>query len=164
VHSLLKKVVAYRNDFCLTCNAPRIAIQTRSLKAIHIYSVPLVPLGFWREWHCQVCDQDPHRKPGTMPSRKWAAVLGLAMLAGVAWFDDEHNDAAIWTLRAVTSIAAIALAAYTIRNPPGAALREKLQQVTPADENICALCRGVLVRGEQSRCSQCGVERLLVNA
>jgi hypothetical protein len=162
VYSFQNKVVAYRNDFCLTCNAPRRAVQTRSFKVIHLFYIPLVPLGFWREWHCQYCDDDPHRSRGVRNNLKWGAVLGLAMIAGVAWLDERPTDIAIWVLRIGASLAAIAMAVYTIRAAPHTQLTSMLQQVPPADEMACALCGGVLMRDEEWKCSQCGVERLTV--
>jgi hypothetical protein len=162
VYSFQKKVVAYRNDFCLTCHALRRAVRTRSFKVIHLFYIPLFPLGFWREWHCQYCGHDPHRVPGVRNNLKWAAVLGLAMIAGVGWLDDRPADSAIWVVRIGASLAAIAMAVYTIRAAPDTQLKSMLQQVAPADEMACALCGGALMRAEEWQCSQCGAERLTV--
>jgi len=148
----------------LTCDATRLALQIRSLKTIHIYSVPILPLGFWRDWHCQACDEDSHRKPGTRKSRRWAAIFFIAMIAGVAWLDTEETGMPIWALRIAATLTAIALAFLTIRNAPDAHLKAQLERVIPADEKVCGLCRGILIQGERWRCSQCGVERVALRA
>src|SRR5258708_39448951 len=55
VHSYNSRIVAYRNDFCLSCEAPRRAHQVRSFKAYRVFYIPVLPLGFWREWQCSEC-------------------------------------------------------------------------------------------------------------
>src|SRR3954467_985155 len=145
VYSFGSRVVAYRNDFCRTCNRPRRAVQVRSFKVIHLFFILILPLGFWKEWRGQYCADVPHRVPGVHNNLKWAAVLALAMIAGAAWLDDTQSDFVIWALRLGASAAAIAMAVYTIRAAPDSQLKSLLDQVPPADEITCALCGGTLM-------------------
>src|SRR5437588_6702159 len=75
VHSYKPHIVAYRNDFCVSCAAPRRAFQVRSFKAYQFYYIPIVPLGFWREWQCSACGRDPHMYPGTSGPAWWVVVM-----------------------------------------------------------------------------------------
>jgi hypothetical protein len=165
VYAFSKKVVGYRNDYCLKCNAPRRALQVRSFKVLHLFFVPLVPLGLWREWECSVCGSDPHAQVGTRKSMKWAGVVALIVVAVIAWVGptkDEKDVEFMWAMRIGCPLAAVALAIHTARSAPDANLSALLKQVPPADEIACALCGGVLISGERWRCSHCGVQRFVV--
>jgi len=80
-YSYRKTIVAYRNDYCLTCDAPRLAHRIRSLEVLHVYFIPLLPLGFFRNWKCSACGADPHVSVRTSKVMKWMGVGVLAVLA-----------------------------------------------------------------------------------
>src|SRR5207249_5277176 len=136
IYSWGKKVVAYRKDYCLRCEAPRITLQIRSFKALHILFVPLLPLGFWKEWHCTACGANPHEAIGTRASFLWASVVVLLIIslaALVASQDPAENDVATARVAAVGgTIAAALLARYILRKKPTPKLASLLAQVTPA--------------------------------
>ena len=37
--------VAFRNDYCIPCRAERTSIQVRTIDVLHLFWVPLLPLG-----------------------------------------------------------------------------------------------------------------------
>ena len=43
-----RKLVAYRNDYCLSCAAPRLAFQHRTFDVLHAFWIPLIPIGLWK--------------------------------------------------------------------------------------------------------------------
>jgi hypothetical protein len=165
MYSFKRKIVAYRNDFCLSCAAPRRAYQARSFDTLHLFFVPVLPLGFWRHWKCSVCGRNPHVNPHTRKSFKWAGVVVLAIFAVAAWgAPEEESSAIVWVMRIGFPIAFVVALLLTLKSKPDLRLAEKLNEISPAQESHCPLCHGVLVIGPRWRCSNCGVERTTVRA
>lgn len=162
IGSYKPRIVKYRNDFCVSCNAPRRAHQIRSFKAYQLYYIPIVPLGFWREWRCSECGRDPHVYSRSMRRSRWAIVLiaGFFALAGVIEsFDKQDSAATAWLMRLGLPAAFFVLLWFALRKKPDRALREKLKAVGPDRDDACALCGGALVLDHGWRCSLCGAER-----
>jgi hypothetical protein len=77
--------VAFRNDYCMACNAPRRAVQIRTLDVIHLYFIPLLPLGLWKRWCCCTCGMNPHQLHLTRRLIK-TAVLVVFLFCTVFFF------------------------------------------------------------------------------
>jgi hypothetical protein len=167
-YSLKRKIIAYRNDFCVSCEAPCRAYQARSFEILHVFFIPVLPLGFWRRWQCSVCGGNPHVNRRTRKSFKWAGVVVLAILAAAVWLapSDEfgYSIADVWLIRIGFSIAFVVALRHTLKSKPALRLAEKLKEVIPAEDNVCPLCNGPIILGDRWRCSHCGVERAKVPA
>jgi hypothetical protein len=166
VRSYLSSNVAYRNDFCVSCNVPRRAYLVRSFKAYQFYYIPIIPLGFWREWQCSECGRDPHVYTSRLRNAKWVAVLlagFFAITAVIASFEQQDSALTVWLMRLGIPALFVALLWFAVRKRPDRALREKLKKVNPDRDDICALCGGTLILGHGWRCSQCEVERVEVS-
>jgi hypothetical protein len=162
IYHFKPKIVAYRNDFCLTCAAPRRAFRARTFDVIHIFYIPLIPLGFLRRWHCSVCGRDPHTHPGTRKGFKWAGVVILAFLAVVLWGVPPAGDPWVWPMRIGLPIAFAAALWHTLKSKPDVRLADKLNEVQPANESVCPVCGAALVVDDIWRCPRCGIERKMV--
>lgn len=164
VYSFKRKIIAYRNDFCLSCAQPRRAYRIRTFDVIHLFFIPLIPLGFLRRWHCSVCGNFPHVQPGTRRSFKWIGVVILALFTFVIWAVPPKDDPWVWPSRVILPAAMVALLVNAIRSKPPLRLAEKLAEVQPADEGVCPLCSGPLILDSAWHCTVCGVERSVVRA
>jgi len=162
IYHFKPKIVAYRNDFCLTCAAPRRAFRTRTFDVIHIFYLPLIPIGFLRRWHCSVCNSDPHAHPGTRKAFKWAGVVCLALFSVVLWMVSPEDDSWVWPMRVVLPVAFAAALWITIRSKPDLRLSDKLSEIQPANELVCPACNSGLVVDDVWRCPRCGMERATV--
>jgi hypothetical protein len=164
-YSYGRKLVAYRNDYCLHCEAPRRAYRVRSFEVLHIFFVPLLPLGFWRAWQCSVCGRDPHTNPRVRKVWLWAVILILAAASVGVWMTPmselEHGDdvMGVWVGRFLLPLIALFMLYHMPMQKPRLQLKEKLSEVQPAQESICPLCESALIPGDRWRCSKCGVER-----
>jgi hypothetical protein len=163
IYSFKRRVVAYRNDFCLSCAAPRVAYQSRTFDVLHIFFVPLIPLGLLKRWHCEVCDRDLHIHPGTRKSFKWAGVVLLGFLAMAGWIVPDQ-DKESWFLRILFTVGFVAALWHTVRSKPDLRLKEKLRDIQPANESVCPRCGAPLLLGSGWHCSGCGIERQVVKA
>lgn len=156
------KAVAFRNDYCLGCRAPRRSVQVRTFDVIHIYWIPLLPVGLWKRWYCSICKGDPHAHPGTRRTFKWIGLAILVILSVVFWMvpmNDPGFSKEMWIFR----IAAPAVAIWTLidllRTPKDISLKEKLAAVMPAADTMCPTCAVPLVVGDKWRCPLCGLVR-----
>ena len=165
IGSYKSRIVAYRNDFCIACDAPRRTYEIKSLKVYHVYYIPVIPLGFWREWQCSVCRRDPHKYPGTSKRAIWVVVLlaGFFAMAGIiASFEPRDSIITVWVLRLGFPAVFVVLLWLVLRNKPDRFLRKKLATVAPDEGDHCALCDGPLVLDDGWRCSQCGAQREVI--
>jgi hypothetical protein len=140
----------------------------RSFDVLHLFFIPVLPLGFWRRWKCSVCGINPHINRRTRKGFKWAGVVVLAIFAAAVWLtpsaEFEYPIAAVWLIRIGFAIAFVVALRYTLKSKPDLRLAEKLKEVIPAEDNICPLCKSPMAIGDRWRCSRCGVERTKVPA
>lgn len=172
IHGLYKfspRRVAYRNDYCMVCNAPRRAEQIRTLDAIHVYFVPLIPMGAWRRWHCCECGMCPHQvhltawllKITTLGFFIFATVFfwGLYFLVVPAIAEDREL---FWFFGVICPAGALAMGTHlAVWEPVESSYKERLSAVPPADETICPFCECPMIDEYfECHCPECGVRRL----
>ncbi len=157
------KRVAFRNDYCLRCHAPRRAIAVRTFDVGHIYWIPILPVGFWKHWKCTVCDHDPHESPTTRRSFLWMGLFCLIGVSVMLWVvpSDSNVGIEVWALRIAALAATIWLLSYLLRTPSQPSLNERLAAIEPASDAVCPFCATPLLAGDGERwsCRQCGAVR-----
>ena len=159
-----RKLVAYRNDYCLNCAAERVAFQHRTFDVLHVFWLPIVPLGLWKRWHCAVCGQDPHGSTRTRKSLKWVGVVCLALFSlapwGVSTREKRDDEVFVWAVRLLGPVATVWPAWATLKSPPDVVLKDRLRGVAPSMDATCPLCKVTLFPSEPAwRCPQCGLQR-----
>jgi hypothetical protein len=169
VYHWATRVVAYRNDYCLRCDQPRVALQYRTFDAVHIFFVPVLPLGFLKRWRCQECGSDPHANVRTRRSIKWAGTVLLGFITFVGWAASPHSRPGevwfIWTLRLGGLVACGLALRSSLRSPPDVNLADKLRSLKPSGDQSCMLCGAAMVSVETAlKCSRCGILRREVAA
>lgn len=105
------KRVAFRDDYCLSCQTPRRSIAFRTFDVGHVFWIPILPVGFWKHWKCTACGRDPHVNPRTRRSFKWAGLIVLIGASVMLWEipSDADFGAVGWILRIAAPAAAILL-------------------------------------------------------
>ena len=163
-----QRSVAFRNDYCLSCAAPRLAHRVRSIDVGHIFWVPLLPLGVWKRWRCSACGNNPHQQVRTSRGLKWVGIGLLALMALSAWTVDakkEDDVAVTWLMRIGLPIGVVFAVRATLRGAAPEKLKDKLRGIVPYRERQCPLCQGQLVgRAAGFSCVKCGAHRQDVRA
>jgi hypothetical protein len=155
--------IAYRNDYCLTCEAPRQSVQVRTFDAVHLFWIPLIPLGFHKQWICRTCGKQPDVSAKTRRPFKWIGVFLLLLFGGLFWFEplDPNFLAGTWFFRIGAPVGAVLLLVHLLRTPPDTSRKARLMGVLPAAETECPFCRvQLLMLGSKCSCPKCGVVRL----
>jgi hypothetical protein len=157
------KLDAFRNDYCLSCQAPRRSTAVRTFDVGHIFRIPLLPVGYGRHWKCTVCGRDPHISPKTRRPFLWTGLLCLVVVSVVLWATPAGAGFGVegWLLRIAAPAAAIFLFIYLLRVPREPSLRERLTAIPPAADAVCPFCSTPLVAGTGQRwsCPGCNAVR-----
>jgi ribosomal protein S27AE len=166
VYNLGRKIVAYRNDVCLTCAAPRRIYGLRAFRIFHIFFVPLIPLGFSRIWRCSVCKLDPRLNTGAEIGGAWLWCIFFGIISVTGWLDAQSYPmqalfflAYIWLVFLFLLWQAVSIT-RRYRSIPVFVLEHKLRELKPADEKFCPFCGSAFMDGHRVFCSHCGVERV----
>jgi len=155
------KRVAFRNDYCLSCQAASRSFAIRTFDVGHIFWIPVLPVGFWKHWQCTRCHSEPHTSPGTRPFFKWTGVCLLALLAVISWVEpvEPPDEWVNWLFRIGAPLGGVVLLVNVLRTPRTLSLRKALKSVTPAADILCPFCASPLLAGPRWFCSGCGVLR-----
>jgi hypothetical protein len=155
------KPVAFRDDYCLSCGAPRRSIAVRSFDVGHIFWIPILPVGFWRHWVCSVCGRKPHRRPRRL--FKWTGLYSLIGSSVLFWAAPVDSEFAVgsWIGRIAAPAGAILLLSRLLRAPTPFSLRKKLASIPPTADTVCPFCSIPLVAGTGDRwsCPACNAVR-----
>ncbi len=161
VYHWKRRLVGFRNDYCIRCDAIKLALQQQTVDVLHVLFVPILPLGVWKRWRCATCGSDPHARVRTYRSVKWAGTMLLGFITGVGWMastDGYRGDGGcVWSLRIGGALAFALALRSTIKSPPDADLATRLRAVPPLDHSVCGICGGSLASvGAELKCSKCG--------
>ena len=153
--------VAFRNDFCRGCEGERLAVRIRTFDMLHIFWVPLIPLGFWKRWFCATCGRQPHQNVKTRRSFKIAGAIAMALIALLFWAVPVEEDPMMyWGMRIGSTILSVIAVIAVFRDTKEPAFKQRLAQVQPYASHICPLCGGELFGLPDQHCMQCGVARM----
>jgi hypothetical protein len=161
VYHFWPKCVAFRNDYCLTCQAPTRCVAVRTFDVGHIFWIPILPVGLWKHWQCSRCESEPHTSSTTRPFFKWAGLCILLFLSVLSWIEPvAPADGWIsWLFRIGGLLAGLLLLVHLFRAPKQPSLRESMKSILPADDIVCPFCDAPLLAGPQWSCPQCGAVR-----
>ena len=168
-YSFARTLVAYRNDYCLTCNRERTAYQIRTFDILHLFWLPILPLGFWKRWRCGTCGADPHASPRTRRSFKWAGVVVLFLTGLLGWAvpvrEFPEDSLFFWVLRIGGPVGGLWALWATLRTPSDVDLKGMLRAVQPITDVDCPICKIPLFPSEPAwRCTRCGIKRRALGA
>ena len=162
-----RRLLAFRNDYCLSCAQPRLAFLHRTFDVLHVFFVPVLPLGFWKRWLCGVCGRNPHARATTAKPLEWLGIAFLLLGAVVFWTTTpdhragkDNDPAMVWTFRIALPVAAAFAIRHTQQAKPPERLAEQLRGIAANRDSTCPRCgRTLTVAAPWYRCGGCGLER-----
>jgi hypothetical protein len=162
-----RAILAFRNDYCLTCARPRLAFLHRTFDVLHVFFIPILPLGVWKRWRCAECGRNPHARAATARPLKWAGIVLLIVGAIVFWTTtpdrragQDNDPTMVWTFRVTLPIAAAFAIRHTLRAKAPERLAPHLRGIAPNRDSTCPRCGTTLtVAAPWYRCGRCGLER-----
>jgi hypothetical protein len=158
VYRFAPKLVAYRNDWCNQCDKPVLAQQWRCFYVGHLFWIPVLPLGFHKNWRCQGCTNNPRRRHRISTGVVVAGLLVFSLMFAIGLAGPYHGEGAheFWALRVVfgglTAVFGLLLKSRLTTVP-----RER--NVEPLRNDRCLVCGGRMTDYPQWHCADCGVIR-----
>ena len=155
--------IAFRNDYCLSCEAPCRSVQFRTFDALHLFWIPLIPLGFRKRWLCSTCGREPGVNRKTRRAFKWAGLAVLLIFGAAFWAMPADPEIFIfsWVVRVAAPLGAVLLLLHLLRTPPDLSRSQRLQSIPPANDTSCPFCgTALLLLSSQSSCPHCHILRL----
>ena len=164
IYHFAAKRTAFRNDFCVRCDAERLAIHTTTLDVLHVYWVPLVPIGRIGRWHCLNCGHPVDRVRTSRRSIKVLLAIVLAIVALMLWLEaaeagDTSRVMSLWTIRLVVTLALLATIRWIAIGSDDVVRRAHLETIGPCRLVTCPACSVNLRPGSSWRCPQCDMVR-----
>jgi hypothetical protein len=162
IYRFRPKRIAFRNDHCLSCGQARRSMQMRTFDAVHVFWLPIIPLGFWKRWICTVCGRRPNVNTKTRRPFKWAGLCVLLFFGAIFWVEPLPKDfvAGGWVMRIGSPLGAILLLVHLLRTPKDPSREERLATIPPASDTVCPFCGShLLILASQCSCPVCGVVR-----
>ncbi len=156
------RTVAYRGDYCLSCDCHTVSEQNRTLDILHVYFLPILPLGFRKHWHCTKCKNDPHARVQTSNEFKILGVMAFSALAVLSWLipmEQPDDVAVVWTMRIGGICVASVFAISVLVHKPSLTQQEKMGEIPRFSPENCLVC-GEELDDSSRECVQCRVEYL----
>jgi hypothetical protein len=148
--------IAFRADYCRSCQGSRLSVLIRTIDVLHIFWIPILPLGMWSRWFCTSCGQRPHQSTRTRRGFKVAGAIALALYSAVFWMSrPDADDRIVWLLRIVFPLLTFLLIASALRQPLEPDLQAQLAGVAEFQGWICPLCGGELIKVPNLHCTRC---------
>lgn len=150
---------AFRADFCRSCQARRLSVLVRTLDVLHLFWVPVLPLGLWSRWFCGTCGRRPHQATRTRRGFTVAGAIVLLLLSAAAWVPlPEVEPWLVWTLRVGLPLLAVLAIRAALEPSVEADLATRLAEVAEFEGWECPLCGGQLFNAPILHCTRCGAE------
>jgi hypothetical protein len=156
-----RRRVGARNDFCNACERVALAELWRSFDCLHLFWIPLVPIGSRERWLCTLCKQDPRKNYTTRKGFKIAGLLVVALLLFCTFFTgdlDPKEKSGIWIMQVVLGLGFAGLLYSVLKKPPPLSVDERRARVVPLSMETCSYCHGPLRYQPQLHCPKCQIQ------
>lgn len=162
IHGLYRfgrRKVAVRKDFCNSCRLEGTAEQWQSFNCVHIFWIPLIPLGTKRLWKCPNCGEDPRKENRMAPVLRFILLVGLSIILSALWMDRHPQNPPDQTTYGMTAVLAgiwlwLLYGAFKRSTPEYEDRRNALFQLSTDD---CLYCHAPLTQNPYPHCQPCGI-------
>lgn len=154
-----RKRVACRNAYCTVCKGSRFAEGLKSLVVLHLWFIPLLPIGTEIRWFCSTC----HREIDVRrPSRPFILVAGIFFgivltFIGVMIFI-EADQKEVGPACLVIGPMMVGGLAYILRTQDYKGFVAATHAVEPLDGDYCPYCKSPVRPTSPPHCQSCHVD------
>lgn len=166
-YNFLPRIVAFRSDFCRSCQSDTISFGRRTVDAFHVFWIPLVPLGIWTRWFCNSCGERPHNPTTVRRPVRLFVVFFFFLLSVMLWFlvlfalftsVSQSPEARGFLVAALVMTVLLVLSIFWAWEFQSDKFKSRLSEVQPFSGHACPLCSGSLVISDKLTCRDCGAE------
>jgi len=163
-YKFFPKRVACKNAWCTCCEDATFAVGTRRLRFLHVFFIPVLPLGTVTDWTCRVCgrDIDARRPVGSAVAGCgiWAGALlvflGLIPLLVAVLTGRRPSTQGVWPLLLGLGIPMMVGFSW-IRRRAQRGYEATVKAIEPLNGESCPLCGGPVSDPAKPRCATCDI-------
>ena len=159
------KVVSCRKDYCNACKTEALMEELRYFLVFHFCYIPLLPLGWQREWVCARCGGDPRPAASFSPGLIIFALVPFSIYTIFFWislfsdFSKSGKDGVMWMgciCSTLLVVGLIYLLRYNLKPLPRS---PQSLAVTPLGD-VCPYCQEKMAPETNNICPKCQVHVL----
>ena len=161
IYRFSEKRVGFRHSNCVHCEDARLTEQFRTFNFWHVFFVPVLPLGFVKNWRCATCGKNPNpvrERPAVLIAG--AVVLGFAgasMFVG-GFFMPRDQLTAIGIGLGMLFFSALCV--WVLKRQLRTDRILAAARVVPIENDNCPYCPGKIRAETFSECNGCGARRV----
>ena len=162
------RAVAFRRDYCRNCQGEVVSIAQRTIDALHIFWIPILPLGIWTRWYCGDCWKRPHApKSAVRRPVRVLVVIFFFLLSVLFWFlavasmyysSLDSSDSRYFLIGAIAMSVLLVLTGLWAREYEPDDYKKRLGEVRQYADYECPMCGGLLHISSTMTCNVCGLE------
>ena len=123
---------------------------------IHVFWIPLIPIGYRSNWMCTLCDQDANARYKTGFVRKIVISIVLFLLALVMFQPGTIDTLEYGLIVKFLSILFFLLSVYWAFKHNKLPSKELFRKnITPVDSTLCLYCKNPLAMSPTLSCISC---------
>lgn len=161
------RIVAFRADYCRSCQSNTIALAHRTLDVFHVFWIPVIPLGAWTRWYCRQCGNRPHDVTTIRKSIRLLVAVFFLLLSTLFWSlgilsmldplapSPEKKGFLIGGLAMTALFVLSGIWASKTRSDH---FKERIRNVQPFVGHTCPVCDGNLDVSRTLTCRECGAD------
>ena len=161
IYKIFRRKIAYKNVLCNHCNEIKHSEQLRALYFMHLYFIPLLPLGSYKYWECGKCKNDPHARTKESKWMLWFGVVVFSIMLFATFFAGNipKEDANVMLIGQIALGSLVIYCGYKL-NRNGKIKNAAIINPIYIDEN-CHYCKDKLVKVNSGMmCEKCNLLRL----
>jgi hypothetical protein len=161
IYKILKRKIAYKNVRCNHCNEIEHSEQFRAWYFLHLYFIPLLPLGSYKYWECGKCKNDPHARTQESKWMLWVGIVVFSVMLFATIFAGNipKEDKSVMHIGQIVLALLVIYCGYKLKirgNNKNTAILNPIY----TDEN-CHYCKDKMVKiNNGMMCEKCNLMRL----
>jgi hypothetical protein len=157
-YKLFPKLKAYKREWCNYCEGEKHAAYIRKFYIFHLFWIPILPLGLYKNWECSECKNDPTQRNRTSNGMLIIANILLVIftlpLFLVKLPETDKNTFVIIKLVMVIGIIVLSWNIWKrLKEFP------VIKMIEPYQNENCYYCNSLLEKIDKMYCKKCNIYR-----
>lgn len=157
IKKVRKKKLGYGKDYCNACEQEAIVEKWQWFRWLHLFWIPLIPLGYQHNWVCTLCNKDANAQYKRGLFGKVVISLITLLIATFLIFIPEVTEPLAYGLliRILSVPLFLVSVVWAYKHEKEQSKDEKRKNITPVDTGKCVYCKYPLAMSPTLSCISC---------